>query len=72
MGWMVQGLNPGGGEIFRACTDRPWGLSSLIYNGYLGSIPGIKWLGCGVDHPPPSSTEVKERVELHLSSPSGP
>jgi len=28
--------------------------------------------GCGIDHPPPSSAEVKERVELYLSSPSGP
>ena len=22
-GWMVRGLNPGGGEIFRTCPDRP-------------------------------------------------
>jgi len=21
----VQGSNPGGGEIFRTCPDRPWG-----------------------------------------------
>jgi hypothetical protein len=31
-------------------------------------------LGCGIDHPPPSSTEVKGRVELYfcyLYSPSG-
>ena len=26
----------------------------------------------GTDHPPPSSTKVKERVELYLYSPSGP
>jgi len=25
-----------------------------------------------MDHTPPSSTEVKERVELYLYSPSGP
>ena len=25
-----------------------------------GSFPGVKWPGRGVDHPPPSSTEVKE------------
>jgi len=37
-----------------------------------GSFPGVKRLGCGVNHPPPSSTEVKERVELYLYSPSGP
>jgi len=28
--------------------------------------------GHGVDHPPPSSAEVKERVALYLYSPSGP
>ena len=36
-----------------------------------GSFPGVKRLGCGIDHPPPSSAEVKERVELYLYSPSG-
>ena len=37
-----------------------------------GSFPGVKQLGRGVDHPPPASAEVKERVELYLYSPSGP
>ena len=27
-----------------------------------GSFPGVKRPGRGVDHPPPSSAEVKERV----------
>jgi len=35
-----------------------------------GSLPGVKRPGRGVD-PPPSSAEVKERVELYLYSPSG-
>jgi hypothetical protein len=30
----------------------------------------IKWLGCGIGHPPPCSTEVKKRVELYLYSSS--
>jgi hypothetical protein len=30
------------------------------------SFPGLKLPGRGVDHPHPSSTEVKERVELYL------
>jgi len=34
--------------------------------------PGVKRQGRGVDHPPQSSAEVKERVELYLYSPSGP
>ena len=37
-----------------------------------GSLPGVKRPGGGVDHPPPSVAEVKERVELYLYSPSGP
>jgi len=31
---------------------------------------GVKRSGRGVDHPPPSSAEVKKRVELYLYSPS--
>jgi hypothetical protein len=37
-----------------------------------GSFLGVKWQGRSVNHPPPSSAEVKERVELYLSSPFGP
>jgi hypothetical protein len=37
-----------------------------------GSFPGVKRPGRGVDHPPPSSAEVKGRVQLYLYSPSGP
>ena len=36
-----------------------------------GSFTGVKRPERGVDHPPPSSAEVKERVELYLYSPSG-
>jgi hypothetical protein len=72
MGWTVRGSNPGGGEIFRSRLDRPWGPPSLLYNGYRVSFPGVKRPNRGVDHPPSSSAEVKERVELYLYSPSGP
>ena len=37
-----------------------------------GPFPGVKRPGCGVDQPPPSSAEVKERVKLYLYSTSGP
>jgi hypothetical protein len=36
-----------------------------------GSLPGVNWLGDGVDHPPASSAEFEERVELYLYFPSG-
>jgi len=31
-----------------------------------GSFPGLKQQGHGVDHPPPSSIEVKERVGPYI------
>ena len=37
-----------------------------------GLSQGVKRTGHGVDHPPPSSAEVKERVGLYLNSTSGP
>jgi hypothetical protein len=37
-----------------------------------GLLLGVKRPGRGVDHPPSSSAEVKERVEVYLYSPSGP
>jgi hypothetical protein len=37
-----------------------------------GSFPGVKRPGRGVDHPPPFSADVKERVELYLYSAYGP
>ena len=36
------------------------------------SFPRVKRPGRGLDHPPPSSAEVKERVELYIYSPSEP
>jgi hypothetical protein len=47
-------------------------IPSPLYNGYRVSFPAVKRPGRGVDHPPPSSARVKERVELYLYSPSGP
>jgi hypothetical protein len=38
-------------------------------NGYWASLSRIKHLGHGVDHPPPFSAEVKERVVPYLCSP---
>jgi hypothetical protein len=38
----------------------------------IGTFPGIKWPGLGVDHPHLSKAEIKERVRLYIYSPSGP
>ena len=44
----------------------------VAYNGYRVPIPRVKQPRRGVDHPPPSSAEVKDRVQLYLYSPSKP
>jgi len=57
---------PVGCEIFRTHPDRPWGPPSLLNRGYR-VFPGVKLPGLGLDHPPPSSAKVKEKVKLlHL------
>jgi len=43
---------------------------AMCTGSFLGG--GVKRPGRGIDHPPPSRAEVKERVELYLYSPSGP
>jgi hypothetical protein len=50
----------GGGEIFHT---GPWAHHRVF-------CPGIKRPGRGVHHPPSSSAEVEERVELYIYSPS--
>jgi hypothetical protein len=44
------------------------GAHPASYTVYTGSFSGIKRPGRGVDHPHPSSAEVKEKVE-HTSTP---
>jgi hypothetical protein len=57
---------------FSAHVQTDPGAHPASYTMGTGSFPGVKRPGRGVDHPPPSSARVKERVELYLYSPSGP
>jgi hypothetical protein len=55
------------GAIFRTLPDRPWGPPSLLYNRYRiiaggGGGGGVKRPGRGINHPSPSSAQVKKRV----------
>ena len=56
-----------GGEIFCTLQTGPGAHLSSYTKGTGGKRPGR-----GVNHPPPSSAEIKERVELYLYSPSVP
>ena len=66
-----QGSNPGGARFSAPILTGP-GAHPASYTMGTGSFPGVKRPGRGVDHPPPSIAEVKERVELYLYSTSGP
>jgi hypothetical protein len=43
-----------------------------LYGGYRRCFPGVKRPDRGVGHPPPSSAEVKERLEVDHYFPSWP
>jgi hypothetical protein len=48
------------------------GAHPASYTMDIGSSPGVKRPGRGVDHPPPYSAKVIERVELYFYSTSEP
>ena len=60
------------GARFSAPVQTGPGAYPASYTMGTGSFPGVTRLGRGVDHPTPSSTEVKERLELYLYYPYGP
>ena len=67
----AQELHPGEGKTLSTRPDRPWGSPHHLYPGYW-VIPEGKEAEAWLNHPLPSGAEVKERVELYLSFPSGP
>ena len=56
---------------FSASVQTGPGAHTASYTMGTGSFPGVERPGRGVDHPPISSAEVKEIVELYLYFPSG-
>ena len=59
------------GVSFSASVQTDTGAYPASWKMGTGSFPGAKRPKRGVDHPPPSSAQVKERVELYLYSLSG-
>jgi hypothetical protein len=55
-----------GGARFTAPVQLGPGAHPAFYAMGTGYFPGVERLGRGVDHPPPSSADVKERVQLYL------
>jgi hypothetical protein len=56
------------GARFSASAQAGPGAHPASYTMGITSFPGVKRPEHGVDHPPPSSAEVKEKVE-HTSTP---
>ena len=71
MGWTVRGSNVGGARFSARVQSSP-GAHPSSYAVGAGSFQDAKQSGRGVDHTPPYSAEVKERVELNFYSPDGP
>ena len=65
------GINSWWGD-FPHLSRPALGTHPASYRMGTGSFLGVKKPGHGIDHPPPCSTEVKERVELYLYTPFGP
>ena len=65
------GIESRWGARFSAPVQTGHGTHPASYTMGIGSFPGVRLPGRGVDNPSTSSAEVKERVELYLYSPSG-
>jgi len=70
-GLTVRGSNPEGAK-FSVPVQTGSDAHPASYTIGTGSFSGVKRPGRGVDYPLPSSTEVKDGIELYLYSTSGP
>jgi len=66
------GIESRWGAGFSAPVQTGSGAHPASYTTGTGSFPEVQRPARGADHPPPSSAEVRERVELYLYSTSGP
>ena len=66
------GIESWWGARFSAPVQTAPGAHPASYTMGTGSFPGVKRPGSGVDHPPLSSAEVEEIVQLKVYSTSGP
>jgi len=60
-----------GGEILGTCPDRPWGPTSLLYNGYWVFPGGKERPGRDADPSPPSSAVVMKEYSYTSTAPMG-
>ena len=65
----VQGIESRWEARFPTPVQTGRGAHPARYTMGTVSLPGVKRPGRGVDHSPPSSAEVKERVQLYHYSP---
>ena len=66
------GIEARWGARFSVHVQTGPGAHPASYTMGTESFLGVKRPGRGVDHPPPSSADVKESVQLYPYSPSGP
>jgi len=59
------------GARFSAPFHTGPGMHSVSYIMGTGSFPEVKRPGRGVDHPPKSSAQVRERIDLYVYYASG-
>jgi hypothetical protein len=50
-----------GTSLLQKDPNRLFGSPRLLFNGYQGSIPGIKQSGSDVDHPPPTGADINNK-----------
>ena len=68
-GLVVPGIESQCEARFSAPVQTYRGAHPATYTMRTGSLPGVKRPGRGVDQPPPSTAEVKKRVQFN-SAPS--